>query len=226
MRDDRVWPIVFVLSLTLGSNGCSTSPTEQPKPQPVLNGDVAPGSILIDVLESGRPESYWQYEVRPSNGLVRIVKEETFQDYSHEDVPHVFQQPAGAIETCQKTSEVDSPDGKYAVYCVGSGVGPSPDEFFLIDRKTNHTLYHWKPTEWRAIRGFAWAPNSHSVAFLNKSSYYGKGMIERVSGISGHPVPHDTVFLSVLTVEPADITEYAIRKDVPYAFTRILSWSN
>ena len=35
---------------------------------------VAPGVILVDILKSGRPESYWQYEVQPTAGLVRKVK--------------------------------------------------------------------------------------------------------------------------------------------------------
>lgn len=31
-----------------------------------VSPDVAPGVILIDVLEGGQPRPYWQYEVQPS----------------------------------------------------------------------------------------------------------------------------------------------------------------
>ena len=220
-RDDRVLLIVLFLASSAEMIGCSSSRTEQPAPQTVLSADVAPGLVLIDVLESGKPENYWQYEVRPSSGWVRKVKQESFQDFAHENIPHVFHQPAGAIETCTKKPEANSPDGKYSAHCEKSG----SDEFFVIDKKTNEMLYHWKPTEWRGIQGFAWAPNSRSVAFLNISSYYGKSPIELLSGMSGHPVPHDTIFLNVLDVRAQKITEYQVRKDVTYSFTRILSWS-
>lgn len=219
-RDDGILLIVFFLALGFELLGCSSSRTEQPAPQTVLSADVAPGLILIDVLESGKPENYWQYEVRPSSGLVRKVKEENFQDYAHEDIPHVFHQPTGAIEACAKNPEANSPDGEYLAYCTGS----DSDEFFVVDKKTTETLYRWKPEEWRGIRGFAWAPNSHSVAFLNVSSYYGKGPLELISGLSGHPVPHDTIFLNVLD-GGGKITEYEVRRDVPYSFARILNWS-
>lgn len=187
----------------------------------MLSADVAPGVILVDVLESGKPEHYWRYEVQPMVGLVRKVKEESFQDYAHENIPHVFLQPTGAIEACAKRPEANSPDGDYLAYCTRTG----SDEFFVIDKKTGETLYHWKPEKWRGIQGFAWAPNSHSVAFLNVSSYYGKSPLELISGLSGHPVPHDTIFLDFLDVRAWKITEYEVRRDVPYSFTRILNWS-
>lgn len=221
-RDDCILLIALLLALSVELIGCSSSRHEQPAPQTVLSADVAPGSVLIDVLESGRPEKYWQYEVRPSTGMVRKVKEENFQDYAHEHIPHTFHQPTGAIESCTKKPEANSPDGEYLAYCTRSG----SDEFFVIDKKkATETLHQWKPNEWRGIQGFAWAPNSHSVAFLNKSTYYGTSPLEQLSGLSGHPVPHDTIFLNVLDVRSGKITEYEIRRDVPYSFTRILNWS-
>ncbi len=209
--------IFFALTLLIG---CSSSRTQQPSRQAVISGNVATGAILIDVLESGHPEYYWQYELQPSTGLVRKIKEEKFQDYAHEDIPHVFQQPTGAIEACAKKPETTSPDGKYLARCTGSEVG-----LFVVDKKNGQTVYQWTPTEWRQIRGFAWSPNSHSVAILNISSYYGGSPIERLSGLSGHPVPHDTIFLDILDVGTGKATEYMVQKDVPYSFSRILNWS-
>ncbi len=134
-----------------------------------MSGEVAPGVILVDILKSGRPESYWQYEVQPSAGLVRNVKEETFRDYAHEDIPHVFLQPAGTIEACSGHVRAPSPDGKYLAYCTGSEWG-----MVIEDKKSGKTLYLWKTKEWRGISGFGWDANSQSVAILNVSSYYGK----------------------------------------------------
>jgi hypothetical protein len=185
-----------------------------------MGEDVAPGTILVDILESGHPENYWQYEVQPTSGSVRKIKEETFADYAHEDIPHVFLQPSGAIEACSSEPKADSPDGKYLAYCKGSESGLS-----VANKKSTRVLSYWTPKEWRGIRGFAWAPNSQSVAILNISSYYGKSPLERLSGLSGHPVPHDTIFLDVLDVRTGKTTEYVVRENVPYSFARILNWS-
>jgi hypothetical protein len=99
------------------------------------------------------------------------------------------------------------------------------DEFSVIRNKTTETLYHWNPKDWRGVRGFVWAPNSRSVAFLNKSEYYRKSPLELLSALSGHPVPHDTVFLNVLDVGTGRVSEYVVRRNVYAAFTRILNWS-
>jgi hypothetical protein len=211
---------MVAMALLVPLIGCSSSSTEQPGHQSVLGGNVATGVILIDVLESGRPEYYWQYELEPSTGLIRKIKEEKFQDYAHEDIPHVFLEPTGAIQSCAKRPETTSLDGKYLARCVGPEVG-----LHVVDTKTGETVYQRTPTEWRGIRGFAWSPRSHSVAILNISSYYGKDPIERLSALAGHPVPHDTILLDVLDVGTWKVTEYMIQTDVPYSFTRILSWS-
>jgi hypothetical protein len=212
---------IFFIALSIQLIGCSNSRKEERARQTVLSADVAPGAVLIDVLESGRPEHYWQYEVRPATGWSHKIKDEEFQDYKHENVPHVFQQPSGAIEACAKNPEASSLDGGLLAYCSGSGT----DEFFVTYKTTAQMLYHWRPAEPRRIRGFAWAPNSRSVAFLNVSSYWGKNPLELLGGLSGHPVPHDTIFLDVFDVRATTVTEYLIRANVPYSFTRILDWS-
>ncbi|MGB7028265.1 MAG: hypothetical protein WBD72_13325, partial [Candidatus Acidiferrum sp.] len=70
---------VLFLVLSIVVAGCSNSQTENITHQTVLSSDVAPGVVLLDILEAGRPEHYWQYEVQPTGGLVREVKEERFQ---------------------------------------------------------------------------------------------------------------------------------------------------
>ena len=81
----------------------------------------------------------------------------------------------------------------------------------------------WKPKE-RGIRGFAWSPNSHSVAILNVSSYYGKNPLELIAAFSGHPVPHDKVLLDIVDVRTGVATEYLIRNNVIF-FYEDLNWS-
>lgn len=216
MRALGVSSILFIFSLL----GCSSSRTEPPAQQGAVPGNAAPGILLIDILESGHPERYWQYEVQPSAGLVRKVREETFSDYAHEKLPHAILEPVGSIGSCSDETKAASPHGKYLAYCRARDWG-----LFVSDEKSAKTLCFWKPQEWRAIRGFGWASNSQSVAVLNASSYYGKSPLELLSGLVGHPVPHDTIFLDVLDVHTGAVTEYLVRRNVPYSFARILKWS-
>ena len=81
------------------------------------------GRISIDILKSGHPENYWQYEVRPTIGSVRNVKEETFRDYSQEDIPHDFLRPAGAIGACPSETKATSLDRTFLAYCAPSEAG-------------------------------------------------------------------------------------------------------
>ena len=214
-----IFPIILAIHLL----GCSSSPSRQPVSQTV-GTEVAPGVILTDVLEGGQPpQHYWQYEVRPAAGSVRMVKEEEIQNIYARHIPETFQWPTGAIEACAKRPEANSPDGKYVARCMTSK--KETEEFLVIDDKSGVTVCDWKPQDSRGIRGFAWSPNSRSIAVLNTSNYVGKSPLELLSALSGHPVPHDTVFLDIMDVQTRRVVEYVVRKDVVSSFTRILKWS-
>jgi hypothetical protein len=222
-RDQSTLLQIVLIALASSLIDCSRGQMEQSPPPArlaIMSGDVAPGVILIDILKSGHPENYWQYEVRPTIGSVRLVKEKTFRDYAHEDIPHDFLPPAGAIGACPSDTKATSLDRKFLAYCAASEAG-----LVIADTKTLGILFLWKPQEWRGISGFGWSPNSQSIAILNRSSYYGKTPLELLSGKLGHPVPHDTIFLDVLDVRTGKTTEYLVREDVTYSFARILNWS-
>jgi hypothetical protein len=129
-----------MLKLALTSCSSSAKWTEH---QTQVSTDIAPGVILIDVLgigvsESGQPEHYYQYEVQPATGLVREIKEERFKDYKHEDIPHTYYEPTGAIDGCRKDPQASSPDGEYLAYCRGG----ETDEYFVDAKKTARSLFH------------------------------------------------------------------------------------
>jgi hypothetical protein len=224
IRRNGILATLFLV-LIFESIGCSGS-TEWTDHQGKISADIAPGIILIDVMgigvsESGQPQHYYQYEVEPASGLVRKVKEERFQDYNHEAIPHTFYEPTGAVESCRNDPQASSINGEYLAYCRRG----EADQYFVDDKKTARSLYHGALGGKREIRGFGWAPNSRSVAFLNSSSRLGKTPMELLSALSGHPVPHDTIFLAIVDARTGTQTEYLIRKDVPSAFTRMLNWS-
>ncbi len=211
-------PFRTLLLTTLLLTSCSKSGDGRHLPS-TLSADVAPGVVVVDVLEGGIPEHYWQYQVQPTSGAVKILKEEAFQDYKHEDVPTTFLQPAGAIEACAKNPQASSPNGQYLASCRSAG----SEEFYLIDNKSGNTVYHLKSD--KGIRGFAWASNSRAVALVPVSGHIGMRPAELLAFVSGHPVSHDTIFLDVVDVRTGKATEYVVRRNVISALTRILEWS-
>jgi len=96
------------------------------------------------------------------------------------------------------------------------------EQFLVVQDNTGATVSQWKRS--RGIRGFAWAPNSRSIAVLNTANHIGLSPLELLSALSGHPVPHDTVFLDIVDVQTKKVAEYVVRKDVVSSFTRILKW--
>ena len=222
-RAHRGW--ISFLALSIAASfvifGCSPSRTEPPVNQTILAADIAPGAITVDVLEAGDPATYSQYELRPSAGSVRHVKEQSFPSYTSVRVPADFQQPSGSIQSCEKKPRASSIDGFYDAYCTNSGI----DEFFVEDRRTGELLSHWKLDTSRSIKGFAWSPNSRSVAFLTTASQRGKSPRDLSAAASGHPVSYDTIFLNILDMRTGRLTVYQVSRNVRAAFTRILAWS-
>jgi hypothetical protein len=220
---------VFLVSLALHSISGLSAGAQKPDQQIVMSGDVAPGILLIDLSESGSHTLYWQYEVQPATGRVQIVKEQNDKDRSRLDIPRTFLKPTGAIGACSEEPKVPrceavSGDGKFIVRRNTTSKGR--DELVVIDATTSSTLFHWMPKDWRGLEGFGWAPNSHSIAILNDSEHYGKiNPLELLSAGSGHPVPHNTVYLDIIDIRTGSVTEYLIQKNIRYAFGRILSWS-
>ena len=133
-------------------------------------------------------------------------------------MPQAFQKPAGAITTCATNPQASSPNGQYVAACKDKG----SEEFYLADNNSAKVLYDWKSN--KEIRGFAWAPNSNSVAIVCMTGRLGLSPLELLALVSGHPVPHDTIFLDVVDVRTGKVTEYVLRRNVISAFTRILNW--
>jgi hypothetical protein len=220
----RICLAVLVLAC-LGTAGCR-SQVRSISPQPVVSGEVAPGRIVVDILEPRGREHYYVYEVRPSKGSLNLTSEETFKDYQHERISHEYQRPTGAIDDCiSKKPTAESPDGNYVAGCT---VDVQPGGrfsriyyrvFFINEKNTGQEVFHWRLDEQRLIHGFAWSLNSRSIALLDSTEVYGKGPLEMIWAWAGHPVPHNTVYLHIIPVSTMQPGEYKIRSDVLYAFT-------
>ncbi len=173
---------------------------------------------------------YWQYAIRPADGTVTRINEQRLSSGEQQAIPQSAG-PAGAITACRDHPFAESPDRRFIATCVEvitKKAEHSVDysySFIITDVATGVEMVHWTPTKSRdSFQGFAWSPDSKNVATLNLDEYYGKGPLEILSAMSGHPVPHNTVYLEVFEVDGWKRTEYMIRNEVKYAFTRILSW--
>lgn len=210
----------FIAAILLsGTLGYSNNNDAVVKHGPLV---AAQGTITIDILDAGFPNRYWQYTLRPQDGTVTRTSEEKIAQKQKTAIPSAYLKPTGAIFSCTDKPEATSPDGSLVATCEGSL--SSSGTFVIIDRSTKKELLRWTPSEYRGMRGFAWAPDSKSVAVLNESEHYGKSPLELLSGLSGHPVPHNTVFVELFVTDGWRQTEYVVRKGVINAFTRILDW--
>jgi hypothetical protein len=212
--------ILFAMALVSGVCGCSRTADRE-----VQQERVAPvhGTIIVDILQSGSPEFYWHYALRPSEGTVVRISQQRFAGQKEQSIPRTYMQPAGAIFACTDRPQAVSPDGTFVATCEGRLNGPN--SFVVLERGSGKEVLRWTPPQFRGFRGFAWSPDSKSVALLNTSEYYGKRPLELLSGLSGHPVPHHAVYVDLFEGSDWQRTEYLIREEVINAFTRILDWT-
>jgi|GEM_PF-1712003 len=214
------------VSIALVSVLAKGSPRKQPDVRHVAAAQVN-GTITVDIEGQG---IYWTYTIHPADGTVTEASELAFDRKRRPALPTAFAKPAGAITACKDNPTAVSPDGRFIATCVEvvSHTGQysiSYSYYFVVTDSVTHTeVLRWIPSEWRHFSGFAWSLDSKGVAVLTSGEYYGKGPLERLSGAAGHPVPHNTVYLNVFEVDGWKRTEYMVRTEVKYAFTRILSW--
>jgi len=209
-----------VLSMTVACNRSGSS--GNPHQTPLVGAST--GAVQIDLLADGNPVIYFQYAVIPQTGEVRVLSEARFNQ-GKEEIPDEFDQPTGAIDACWKKPASASPDAKYVARCVDEFDRRDQfsvvhhDAFIVEDRIRSAEAFHWKMEERRRIRGFAWSPKSDAVAVLSLRQDYVR------LGFLGHmAIPYDAVYLDVIGVDH-QFAEYMVRRDVVYAWSRILKWN-
>jgi hypothetical protein len=212
---------VLAWALLLTLSACKHEP---PSTQQVLARDIAPGRIDIEVISPRQGgDDYWAYRVTPSEGSVArtSVGRQTASDWE----PLAPEFSAGQAN-CFQGSQASSPDQKLLARCFGERPG-KPAQFTIGPNTPgdgNKFLFRFTPDRWRRIEGFVWSPNSRSIALLISSERYGKGPLERLWALAGHPVPHNTVYLDLNDVESGNTVEYLIRSDVVHGGARIVAW--
>jgi hypothetical protein len=214
----------FIAAILLNSTmGYSSNNDETVKHQALA---AVQGTITVDILAAGR---YRQYTLHPVDGTVTRTSEQQFSTKRNSTIPPGYLKPTGAILSCTDKPEAMSPDGRFVATCESSLAKVAGGEgrnraLVITDRSTKKELFRWAPSEYRDIGGFAWAPDSKSIAVLNESEHYGKNPLELFLGLSGHPVPHNTVFVELFITDGWKPTEYVIQKDVISPSIRILDW--
>lgn len=185
----------------------------------------AAGAIFVDVSESGR---YSQFEVVPQVGRVRAIKERKLARGAPTEAPTEFQQPAGAIQDCDRAPEAVSPNGSYKARCivVRKADGSVLDDELVLTENGSADSHPWHPLDSRTIDGFAWSADSRFIAVVSHSEHYSKSPASILSGLSGHPIPVSAVYLDVIDAQTGTDKSFLIRGKAKYVSARILRWSN
>jgi hypothetical protein len=212
-KGKAAWAYIGILFLI----ACQNQP---PFKQPLMSNDIASGSIKIDVISPRTAEDqYWRYRLVPSLG--QVGQSEAGRQVAVRGPASPFINGAD----CFQGADFTSPDHQFSARCFGEESRKAP-QFTITALSTGRIIFRWAPSEWRGIDGFAWSPNSRSVALANYSEHYGKGVFDRFWAKAGHPVPYHTIYVDIIDVEHQVSAEYQIRKDVVTGSARILEWSD
>src|ERR1700761_7627433 len=105
------WRLGSALLVVAGlfSSGCwsGLQPSEK---QTVVSAGAAAGTLHLDIVQPGEPEYYWQYEIEPAKGSVRVTYAETFASYKVEQVAEEHLR-SGSFAMCKDREPGVSPDG-------------------------------------------------------------------------------------------------------------------
>lgn len=184
-----------------------------------------PGTLTVEFSNGNH---YWNYQITPEQNSVRLSAQGDFKPTVTAQVPSQGTQsskPLGPSLTCEKSPRVTSPDGKFVAGCR---VIPKKirDHFEVTNGTSSTPLYEWGGHSEFEIDAIAWSPDSQWVALLHHSERYGKDPLSLFVGLSGHPIPHSSVFLLLFNVCTGVATEYLVEKDVKYLlYPTIVSWT-
>lgn len=227
----RVLPLTIFAACVFSGNCIAqqssvqtTAPSDSPSVLLLINAN---GGSTIHPLDY-----YWHYEVRVDTGNARILREYGVKagekTLSPEKSTLIYGDPkmSNAIHGCEKNfkpQSFSSPNGKLIAYCTSTNL-TGPDKLFVTDASTSAAISKWMYQSRRFLAA-AWAPDSQSVAILNYSEHTGVNPLELFEAVSGHPVPHDTVYLDLLDVHTGKIREFLIRKNILYVLGNIEGWT-
>jgi hypothetical protein len=213
---------------------CVCAPARQagqghPSGQPDKAIVSAHSSILIDITgKSPDGDRIWKYRLELPSGTVRMVREEALKTDKGHRLSDPSIKPAGSVQGCTGKPKAYSPDGVHFAACTISGKtdhSPGGDLLSIAGTKTKSPLHQWA-LKGRSIRGFAWSPDSRLLAILNETESDNHSPAGILFGLAGHPIPQNQVFLDLIDAQTGSVSEYSLRKDIPYAYPWIVGWTN
>lgn len=96
-----------------------------------------------------------------------------------------------------------SPDKRFvaASIAVSGPSTPGPTEVVIVDTRTKKIISKVRSNDNRYIDGVAWSQDSRLLAVLKSSSRYGRGPLDLIGAMFGHPVPYMTYYLEVVDLD-------------------------
>lgn len=109
--------------------------------------------------------------------------------------------------------------GQYVAYASSGSETRSTKFILMVIDVTSSTLKFIKATDTdRTIEDIAWIPSSEYIAILSSTSRWGLWPWELLLAFSGHPVPHDTFYLSIYDIKGNELLTKEIISNVAYGW--------
>ena len=186
----------------------------------VSKGASPPGTIVVQF--TGQQHS-WQYEVTPGHSSIHLLSEGEIADPVRASSADAPVPSLGPFIHCKDSPQVLSPNRTFLARCILNG---ERERLVVTPSNASSSILEWEGHEWRGIAAFAWSPDSEWVAVLNESEHFRKDPLGIFAALSGHPIPHSTVFLTLVNVRTHSVAEYVVRKNVLYLlYPTIVRWT-
>ena len=185
------------------------------------------GVITVAISEpQGQKYSNYIFEVRPSAGRTDLVKQAVTESAELQ----VDAASTGHI-SCSSSPRLPSPNGKFVVRCEGPAPGSlsmNEHDYVIFEDRTEHQLQ--RNGIWHVLRvvGFAWSPDSKSVAVLCASTTPSDRPVDLLARATGSAVPDFDYNLELFSVENDSVSRHLpyIRANSRYGFGAITSWKS
>ena len=182
---------------------------------------AVPGTMHVDILESGHPEKYRTFDITPATGTLAEYRESA--DLADNKTVSFS---TGALVGCEDMPSAESLKGTYLARCEEDHPLTYSIDILVDQTRTNTVVWSRSFDPGWFISGFGWNPTSPILAILVKSSVPQSGGLAVILGLLGHPPPDETVHLIVVSADTRAERDYIVVKHAVYGNPRLLGWSS
>jgi len=217
----RLW----VLAMVAGLVGCSTR--SHVAPPTFATNPAFKGKITMTIAEphqfsEGDTDRTYRYDLDAGRLELKQISD------SGEQTVHVQQFATGGV-SCYNAPRLRSPDGKLVAHCEGPfpGLprGTQPDSLVVEDMRGKQVLKRPIGNNLQMV-GYAWAPDSRSIAVAVSSSRTSLYPLDLLWAIVGHPIPVAKFDVELFSTDgKAAMTLPCVQGDFRLGFGMLTGWN-